>query len=101
MAPLAATLVALQLLTTALCASLLHRRHQHGANTLPGSLRGLAPALPASSLLPLVPLLAFNAPALFWGLWGTGYVTAALVYAAADTARDLPPDQSTSAQGAR
>ncbi|WP_159104161.1 hypothetical protein [Streptomyces sp. CdTB01] len=97
MEPFTLALVALQLLTAVLSGIHLDRRHRHDANALRRSLRVVAPALLASSLLPLVPLLAFHASAVLWGLWGAGYLTAALVYAAADSTRELPPDQSAPA----
>ncbi|MGW3938519.1 hypothetical protein [Streptomyces sp. NBC_00024] len=94
MASLALALVTVQLLTVALSGAHLHRRHRHDADALSRSLHRVAPALLASSILPLVPLLAFDASTVLWGLWGTGYVVGALVYAGADTDRDIPPDST-------
>jgi len=87
---LALLLVAIQLLTAALSAVRLFQRYRREPDTLPQSLHLLAPGLLGTSVLPLVPLLASHAPAVLWGLWGAGYISAALVYATADTVRDIP-----------
>ncbi|MDI3406847.1 hypothetical protein [Streptomyces cavernicola] len=87
MASLALALVVVQLVAVVLCGVHLHRRRGHGADGRTRSLRLLSPVLLATSALPLIPLLAYDASALLWGLWGAGYLTAALVHAAAGSAR--------------
>ena len=90
METLAWTLVAVQFLTTAACAAHLTRRHRHDPARLPHAIHRTAPVLLFTGALPLAALLPADAPAALWGLWGAGYTAAALVYAAADTNRDLP-----------
>ena len=90
MTAVALALLAVQLLTTALSATRLFQLYRRQPDTLPRSLHLVAPALLGTSMLPLAPLLADHASAVLWGLWGAGYVAAALVYAAADTVRDIP-----------
>ena len=91
METLAWTLVAVQILTTAACAVHLTRRHRHDPARLPQAIHRTAPILLLTGALPLAALLPIEAPAALWGLWGAGYIAAALVHAAADTNRDLPP----------
>ena len=95
METLAWTLVAVQILITAACAAHLTRRHRHDPAGLPRTIHRTAPVLLLTGVLPLAALLPIDAPALLWGLWGAGYTVAALVYAAADTNRDLPRAQAT------
>ncbi|MGP3980406.1 hypothetical protein [Streptomyces sp. KR80] len=87
---LAWTLIVLGFATTAACAVHLTRRRQRDASQLARSLHRTAPALLAVGLLPLPALLATDAPATVWGLWGAEAIVAALVYAAADARRDIP-----------
>ncbi|GAA3500810.1 hypothetical protein GCM10019016_079170 [Streptomyces prasinosporus] len=90
METLAWILVTAQLLTTAASAAHLTRRHRHDPAQLPRTIHRTAPFLLLTGVLPLAALLPIDALALLWGLWGVGYTAAALVYAAADTNRDLP-----------
>ena len=94
METLAWTLVAAQILVTAACAVHLTRRRRHDPTELPRTIHRTAPVLLLTGVLPLAALLPIDAPALLWGLWGTGYITAALIYAAADANRDLPRAQA-------
>ncbi|WP_030576751.1 hypothetical protein [Streptomyces anulatus] len=94
METLAWTLVAAQILTTAACAAHLTRRHRHDPTGLPRTIHRTAPVLLLTGALPLAAILPIDAPALLWGLWGVGSTAAALVYAAADTNRDLPRAQT-------
>ncbi|MGW3938548.1 MULTISPECIES: hypothetical protein [Streptomyces] len=94
MQALAWTLVAAQILTIAVCAAHLTRRHRHDPARLPHAIHRTAPILLLAGVLPLAALLPIDAPAALWALWGLGYTAAALVHAAADTARDLPGAQA-------
>jgi hypothetical protein len=96
---LALALVAVQLMTVALAAVRLARRRRREPDTPPRFRRLVPVTLLATSVLPLAPLLAFNASTVFWGLWGAGYIAAALVYARADSARDLPRKATTPPAG--
>ena len=93
---LAWTLIALGALTAAACAAHLTRRHRRDASRLAHALRRTAPALLAAGLLPLATLLAVDAPAAAWGSWGAVTIAAALVYAAADTLRDVSGPRASS-----
>ena len=95
METLAWILVMVQILTTAACAARLTQRHRHVPTELPRTIHRTAPVLLLTGVLALSALLPIDAPALLWGLWGTGYTAAALVHAAADTNRDLPRAQAT------
>lgn len=90
MEALAWTLIILGDLATAACAALLTRRHRRDPAHLVRSIHRATPALLAAGVLPVPALLAADAPATAWGLWGTTAIAAALVYACADTLRDLP-----------
>lgn len=92
-------LLALQVLTTAAGGVLLARRGKHDAPGLDRSIRRTAPALLIAGALPLPALLATDAPAGAWGLWGVGCIAAALVHAFADTLRDTRAAQRASAAG--
>ena len=92
-------LVALQVLTPAAAGVLLTRRGKHDAPGLDPSIRRTAPALLIAGVLPLPALLATDAPAGAWGLWGVGYIAAALVYAFTDTLRDTRAAQGAAAAG--
>ncbi|MFF3128704.1 hypothetical protein ACFVRD_42100 [Streptomyces sp. NPDC057908] len=59
------------------------------------------PVLLAAGLLPVPALLANDAPAAAWGLWGATTIAAALVYAVGDTLRDVPPRTREAAQAGR
>ncbi|MCZ4508754.1 hypothetical protein O3Q52_11165 [Streptomyces sp. ActVer] len=89
------TLIVLGDLAAAACAVHLARRHRRGPAQLVRSINRAAPVLLAAGLLPLSALLAADASAAAWGLWGATTITAALVYAYADTLRDLPPHART------
>ncbi|GLW47486.1 hypothetical protein Stsp02_31480 [Streptomyces sp. NBRC 14336] len=89
MAALVWILIAVQLLVTGQYAFRLRRVRHHGM-TKAHPFRGAASALVAVCVLPLVPLLAIDAPPAAWGLWGVGYTAAALVHAFADAFRDIP-----------
>ncbi|WP_328478411.1 hypothetical protein OHS71_08415 [Streptomyces sp. NBC_00377] len=89
------TLIVLGDLATAACAVHLTRRHRRDAANLVRFIHRTAPVLLAAGLLPLPALLAADASAAAWGLWGATTITAALVYAYADTLRDLPPHART------
>lgn len=85
---LAWALIVLGFVTTAACAVHLARRRRRDAPHMARSLHRTAPALLAAGLLPLPALLAIEGPASAWGMWGAITITAALIYAAADTLRD-------------
>lgn len=89
------TLIVLGVLATAACAVHLTRSQRRDAAQLGRSIHRTAPVLLAAGLLPLPALLAADASAAAWGLWGATTITAALVYAYADTLRDLPPHART------
>ncbi|MFD3920189.1 hypothetical protein [Streptomyces sp. NPDC058595] len=95
---LAWTLIILGDLAVAACAVHLARRHRRDVAGLARSLHRSAPVLLAVGLLPVSALLADDAPAAAWGLWGATTIAAALVYAVADTLRDLPPCTRAAAQ---
>ncbi|WP_181646965.1 hypothetical protein [Streptomyces sp. WAC00263] len=101
MRTLALALVAVQLLTVAACAVRL-ARHPRDPARLPRTLHRTAAVLLGASALPLVALLATEASMVAWGLWGAGYLTAAVVWAGADTLRDIPAARTApGAPGAR
>ncbi|MGW5582619.1 hypothetical protein [Streptomyces sp. NPDC003857] len=52
--------------------------------------REVAVALPVAAVITLPGLLADQAPAAAWGLWGGTTIAAALTWALADTLRDFP-----------
>ncbi|MFC9753096.1 hypothetical protein [Streptomyces sp. NPDC056921] len=95
---LAWALIILGDLATAACAVHLARRHHRAPAGLIRSLHRTAPVLLAAGLLPLPALLADDAPAAAWGLWGATTIAAALVHAVGDTLRDVPPRTGESAQ---
>ncbi|GHG01922.1 hypothetical protein GCM10018777_10780 [Streptomyces albogriseolus] len=92
------TLIVLGVLATAACAVHLTRSQRRDAAHLGRSIHRTAPVLLAASLLPLPALLAADASAAAWGLWGATTITAALVYAYADTLGDLPPHAWTASR---
>ncbi|WP_432198842.1 hypothetical protein [Streptomyces sp. bgisy027] len=92
-------LLALQILATAASGALLAWRAKHDASRLDRSIRRTAPALLIAGALPLPALLATDAPAGAWGLWGVGYIAAALIYAFADTVRDIRAVQGAHGAG--
>ncbi|MFF4954894.1 hypothetical protein ACWC2K_36110 [Streptomyces chattanoogensis] len=49
------------------------------------------PLLLAAGVLPVPALLAADAPAVAWGLWGATAIAATLVYAVGEALCDLPP----------
>ncbi|TQK45143.1 hypothetical protein FBY35_6687 [Streptomyces sp. SLBN-118] len=75
-------LIAVGLVTVAVCAAQVHRRH--------GPSRGAAQTLPIAGVLSLPALLVDDAPAAAWGLWGATAIAAALTWAVADTLRNAP-----------
>ncbi|WP_079052585.1 hypothetical protein [Streptomyces regalis] len=92
-------LLALQILATAVSGVLLAWRGKRDAPRLDRSIRRTTPALLIAGALPLPALLATDAPAGAWGLWGVGYIAAALVYAFADTLRDIRAVQGAAGAG--
>ena len=64
-----------------------------------GSIRRTATALLIAGVLPLPAPLATDAPVGAWGLWGVGYIAAALVCAFAGTLRDTRAAQDAAAAG--
>ncbi|MDH6522273.1 hypothetical protein [Streptomyces sp. SAI-090] len=96
MSILALALIAVQLLTVGAGAAHLFRVHRRRPERLPRSVHLIAAAFLATSVLPLVALLTYDASVALWGLWAIGYNAAALVWAGADTARDIPAGQTTS-----
>ena len=95
------TLIVLGDLAAAACAVHLTRRHRRDPALLVRSIHRTAPILLAAGVLPLPALLAADASAGAWGLWGATTIAAALVYATADTLRDLPRAQPASRTGSR
>ncbi|MFF7643939.1 hypothetical protein [Streptomyces canus] len=95
MRTLALALVAVQLLTVAACAVRL-ARHPRDPARLPRTLHRTAAVLLAASVLPLPALLATEASVVAWALWGAGYLTAAVLWAGADTLRDTPEARAPS-----
>ncbi|MGW7406196.1 hypothetical protein ACWGI9_21110 [Streptomyces sp. NPDC054833] len=75
-------LVAVGLITVAACGVRVHREG--------GPSRQVAIVLPTAVVLALVGLLADEAPAAAWGLWGATAIAAALTWAVADALRDMP-----------
>lgn len=94
MTDLAWILIAVQLLVTGQYAYRLTRL-RHRVVTEVYRPRRAASVLATVCVLPLFPLLATDAPAAAWGLWGVGYTAAALVHAFADTLRDVPSGAPT------
>ncbi|MFI2368100.1 hypothetical protein [Streptomyces sp. NPDC018833] len=92
-------LLALQVLTIAAGGVLLARRGKRGVPELDRSVRRTAPAFLIAGVLPLPALLAADASAGAWGLWGFGCIAAALVHAVADTRRDTRASQGAAAAG--
>jgi hypothetical protein len=75
-------LIAVGLVIVAACGVRVHR--------VGGPSWQVAIALPVAGVLALPGLLAEDAPAAAWGLWGATTITAALIWAVADTLRDIP-----------
>ncbi|MED7824559.1 hypothetical protein [Streptomyces chiangmaiensis] len=75
-------LIAVGLMTVAACVVRVHR--------MGGPSREVAIALPVAAALALPGLLADQAPAVVWGLWGATTIAAALTWAVANTLRDIP-----------
>ncbi len=71
-------LLALQILATAVSGAFLAWRAKRDASRLDRSIRRTAPVLLIAGALPLPALLATDAPAGAWGLWGVGCIAAAL-----------------------
>ncbi|MFD0368002.1 hypothetical protein [Streptomyces sp. NPDC059071] len=80
-------------LSVAASALQVHRRR--------GPTRSVTVALPVASLLALPALLAGEASAAAWGLWGATVIAAALTWAVADTLRDIPAPPPTGSRRAR
>ena len=92
-------LLALQILATA-AGGVLRAWHGEGdVSRLDRSIRRTAPALLIAGALPLPALLATDAPAGAWALWGAGCIAAALVHAFADTLRDIRAVQGAAGAG--
>ncbi|WNZ07670.1 hypothetical protein [Streptomyces sp. 11x1] len=89
MIAMAWTLIAVQLLVTGHSAFHL-RRVRHRCVTKAYRSRSATSALVIVCVLPLVPLLATDAPAAAWGPWGVGCTAAALVHAFVDAFGDTP-----------
>ncbi|MCG0062726.1 MULTISPECIES: hypothetical protein [Streptomyces] len=89
------SLIALQVLVVGLYAYRLIRLGHLGAPAEVHPVGRTAIALVAICAAPVPALLAIDAPAAAWGLWGVGYTSAALVHAFADTMRDIPSRTST------
>ncbi|MBC7269367.1 MAG: hypothetical protein H5T76_11685 [Streptomyces sp.] len=96
MTAMAWVLIAVQFLVTGRYAFRLGQA-RHSGQTGAYRSRRAASALAAVCVLPLVPLLATDAPAVGWGLWGVGCIAAALEHALADTYRDGPARAPTAA----
>ncbi|MFF4948797.1 hypothetical protein ACWC2K_33725 [Streptomyces chattanoogensis] len=90
MEALAWALIVLGDATIAACAVHLTRRHRRGAPHLTRSLHRTVPALLVAGLFPLASLLAVDATAAAWLLWGATTIAAALVYAVGDTFCGVP-----------
>jgi hypothetical protein len=75
-------LIAVGLVTVAVCTARVHR----WGSPVPGTTL----ALPVAGVLALPALLLDDAPAAAWGLWGTTTLATALTWAVADTLRDVP-----------
>ncbi|MEU2233531.1 hypothetical protein [Streptomyces vietnamensis] len=86
-------LLAIGVLAVAASALQVHRRH--------GPTREVAVTLPAAGLLALPALLAGDASAAAWGLWGTTVIAVALTWAVADTLRDIPAPPPAGSRRAR
>ena len=89
------SLIGLQVLVVGLYAYRLPRLGHRDAPADAHPVGRTAIALVAVCAAPVPALLAIDAPAAAWGLWGVGYTAAALVYAFADTMRDIPSRTST------
>ncbi|UXY32308.1 hypothetical protein [Streptomyces sp. HUAS TT20] len=75
-------LIAVGLVTVAVCAARVHRQ---GGPSPRATL-----ALPIAGVLALPALLVEDVPTAAWGLWGTITIAATLTWAVADTLRDIP-----------
>ena len=96
MSALAVALVAGQLATVVGGAALLSRRHRRDGAVASRLVHRTGLALLVLCVLPVPALLATDAPWESWGLWGAGYLAAAIVYAGADTYLDAPPTPTAS-----
>ncbi|MFE6222687.1 hypothetical protein [Streptomyces sp. NPDC057854] len=94
-------LITVQVVVTAGCAVLLKRHHRRDARDLARTIRRTAAALSVVGVLPLPALLATDTPAAAWGLWGAATIASALVYATADTLRDIPANRAAPHNGSR
>lgn len=86
-------LLAVGFLAVAVCAVHVHRHH--------GPTREVAAVLPLAALLPFPALLADDASARAWGLWGVTAIAAALTWAVADALRDIPATRPAGSRRAR
>ena len=75
-------LIAVGLVTVAACGVQVHR--------VGGPSRDVTIALPVDAVIALPGLLADDAPAAAWGLWGATTIAAAVAWAIADTLHDIP-----------
>ncbi|MFI6010098.1 hypothetical protein ACIBAG_14980 [Streptomyces sp. NPDC051243] len=81
MTPLIWILITIGAVTVIACGVRVHR--------VGGPSRDVAIALPVAAVLALPGLLADEATAAAWGLWGATTIAAALTWAVADTVRDI------------
>ncbi|KPC66595.1 hypothetical protein ADL29_04065 [Streptomyces chattanoogensis] len=88
---LAWTLIILGDVAIAACAVHLTRRHRRAPAGPVHSVPRTVPILLAAGVFPVPALLAADAPAAAWGLWGASAIAATLVYAVGEALCDLPP----------
>ncbi|WP_128982802.1 hypothetical protein [Streptomyces roseicoloratus] len=91
MAVLTWVLLAAAVAAVAACLAYQRRRRDPGP--------WLALVLSLGGLLPLPVLLAYDASAAAWGVWGAIVIAAALVWAAADTLRDTAAARGRRSRG--
>ncbi|MGW6396412.1 hypothetical protein ACWFR1_39290 [Streptomyces sp. NPDC055103] len=91
MAVLTWVLLAAAVAAVAACAGYRRRRRD--------AVPGLALVLSLAGLFPLPALLAYDASAAAWGVWGAIVIAAALVWAVADTLRDTPAARGRRSRG--
>ncbi|WP_367318668.1 hypothetical protein [Streptomyces sp. HUAS ZL42] len=92
------TLLILGDLATSACAVHLTRSHHRNPAALVRSQHRTALILLAAGLVPLPALLADDASAAAWAVWGATTIAASLVYAVGDTLRDLPSRTRTASE---
>lgn len=99
MSALAVALVAVQLAAVVGAAALLFRRHRRDGAVTSRLAHRTGLALLALCVVPVPVLLAADAPWRTWALWGAGYLTAAAIYANADTYWAPPSTPAASPPG--